>query len=112
MNDKKSILKFTLEPLHKIEDIFDDNIDVLVRLDNNETYSVTFFTIKNVMSLMDKWKTSGENLNGTYLWPVDGIIVETLDLPHMESVIADLLYWSTEQFRRSFTRCPPREFNG
>ena len=41
-------------PLTDIEDIYNDNIDVLVDLENGRSYTVVVGTYKNILSLMDK----------------------------------------------------------
>jgi len=44
----------------------DDNVDVLVFTEDGSRYSATFFTLKNIETLMNKWRKSGECGNGSY----------------------------------------------
>ena len=44
--------------LEKIEDIWDDNIDVFVELEYGHTYTVVVGTAKNLESLMEKKKVT------------------------------------------------------
>lgn len=45
-------------PLINIEDIYDDNIDVFVTLEDGSDYTVVVTTYKNILSLMDKDKAN------------------------------------------------------
>lgn len=45
-------MNFRIEILHEINDVFDDNVDVYVILPNNEKYVATFFTLKNIATIM------------------------------------------------------------
>ena len=45
-------------PLTDVEDIYDDNVDVFVTLENGCTYTVIVGTYKNILSLMDKEKSN------------------------------------------------------
>jgi hypothetical protein len=57
-----------LSDLEKIEDIFDDNIDVCVNLENNRSYVVVVGTPKNLLRLM-------ENEKSDFLSPGDPIVI-------------------------------------
>jgi len=100
--DMKS--RFRLELLHEITDVDDDNIDAIVHFDNGDSYGVTFFTRKNIFTLMEKWKKSGENLNGAYFWSIDCIIVEKLEYSLLEQVIADIPRFYDQIFKNHFTK--------
>jgi len=45
-------------PLTNIEDIYDDNIDVFVDLENGRSYTVVVGTYKNILSLLKKEKNN------------------------------------------------------
>ncbi|PQV89209.1 hypothetical protein CDT93_21660, partial [Cronobacter sakazakii] len=45
-----------------VVNVMDDNIDVEVLLDNGERYTATFFTLKNIASILERYKNSGECL--------------------------------------------------
>lgn len=57
-----------LSNLEDITDIFDDNIDVEVKLENSQTYVVVVGTLKNLLTLM-------ENENSDFLSTGDPIII-------------------------------------
>jgi hypothetical protein len=60
-------------------DPLDNNVDVEVRLADGSRWSATFFTLANVQSLFEKYRTTGECRNGLYFFAVDMILVERLD---------------------------------
>jgi hypothetical protein len=57
-----------LSPLEDIEDVFDDNMDVSVDLENGKNYVVVVGTPKNLLTLM-------ENEKNDFLSPGDPIII-------------------------------------
>ena len=68
-------------PLTNIEDIYDDNIDVFVDLENGRSYTVVVGTYKNILSLLNK-----ENSN--FLPPGEPmIIVKKLTMEVIEEAI-------------------------
>lgn len=73
------------------EDLEDSNVDVIVSFEGRATYAATFFTLRNIESLMDRYRMSGECANGLYLWSTNMIIVERVDRETIEHAIADLL---------------------
>ncbi|MCL2624811.1 MAG: hypothetical protein FWD31_14200 [Planctomycetaceae bacterium] len=96
--------QFRLELLHEITDDDDDNIDAVVHFDNGESFGITFFTKRNISTLLEKWKETGENLNGAYFWSIDCIIVEKLEYSLLDQVVTDMLKYHTQVFERHFTR--------
>ena len=69
----------------------DDNVDSVVELQDGRSFAVTFFTLKNIESLMKRWQSSGEAAGGSYFWAVDAIILRSLSHSEMERAIADML---------------------
>ena len=68
-------------PLTNIEDIYNDNIDVFVELENGRSYGVVVGTYKNILSLLNK-----ENSN--FLPPGEPmIIVKKLTMEIIEEAI-------------------------
>ncbi len=59
-------------------DPVNDNVDVWVYTKDGSRYSATFFTLKNIEMLMDRWRDSGECAGGKYFWCVDAIVVREL----------------------------------
>jgi hypothetical protein len=57
-----------LSPLEDVDDIFDDNLDVHVKLEDGRSYVVVVGTPKNLLTLMDNEKSD-------FLSPGDPIII-------------------------------------
>lgn len=74
-----------------IDDVDDDNSDVFVYFDSGERYVATFFTVKNIKKIMDKDQRTGENLNGTYFWSSEMIIVSRIDQDTVARTVKDLI---------------------
>lgn len=55
-----------------------DNVDVQVTFPNGECFSAVFFTIRNIETLMKRYKKTGECADGLYFWASDMMIVESL----------------------------------
>jgi hypothetical protein len=56
-------------------DIVDSNSDVVVRFSNGEEWGATFFTYKNIFTLRDKNRRTGECLEGKYFCATNLILV-------------------------------------
>jgi hypothetical protein len=69
----------------------DDNVDVKVYFGDGRTYTATIFTLKNIQSIFEKYKQTGECLSGLYFWTFDMLIVQKLTIEVIERVIADLI---------------------
>jgi len=83
---------------------YDDNVDVEIVLADNRVFSATFFTLKNIESLLLNYKTTGECANGLYFWAQDMIIVNDLDELTLRKAVNDLidseeLYGSCSQIK-------------
>jgi hypothetical protein len=72
-------------------EIHDTSVDVIVTLPDRTRWWGTFFTYKNIESLRQKDKETGECLSGTYLWAVNMIICEDVSRETIEKVVDDLL---------------------
>lgn len=81
-------------------DPFDDNIDVEVEFDNGSRYTATFFTLKNLESLFEKNRVTGECGNGLYVWAVEMIVVRDLRLETLRSTVESLL--NEDEFHSAF----------
>jgi hypothetical protein len=82
--------------IHWVDDVFgidpeDDNVDVTVAFENGEWYTATLFTVRNLESLMDKYRETGECGGGLYVWSVHMIVVARLTRENVERTVADLL---------------------
>ncbi len=69
----------------------DDNVDVRIDLEDGRAYSVTFFTIENLSTLMVKWGKTGECANGLYVWAKNMIVVQEISQAVIRKVIQDLV---------------------
>jgi hypothetical protein len=69
----------------------DDNVDVRIELADGRAYSVTFFTIANLATLMTKWGKTGECANGLYVWAKNMIVVQQISLTVIRKVVQDLI---------------------
>ncbi|WP_293913579.1 MULTISPECIES: hypothetical protein [unclassified Sphingobacterium] len=58
---------------YQVTNIYDDNIDVNIVLENDEVYFGTLFTLKNIEKLM-------KNNHDAYFWSTDMLILEELSL--------------------------------
>jgi hypothetical protein len=82
------------------EDVANDNVDVCVEFDDGDRYFATFFTLRNIESLMAKNRRTGEDGGGIYFWALKMIVVERIDMLLIEKAVADLL--ETEFFVQAF----------
>ncbi len=69
----------------------DDNVDVQVKFDNGDLYTATFFTLKNLQTLFNKYKKTGECSSGLYFYCSDMILVENMTIENIEKTISDLI---------------------
>ncbi|NHZ93455.1 hypothetical protein F2P45_31290 [Massilia sp. CCM 8733] len=69
----------------------DDNIDVIVTFADGRRYSASFFTVSNIITLMERWKLTGENAHGLHFSCPDAIIVERLTRDVVTRTVANLL---------------------
>lgn len=69
----------------------DDNVDVEVQFHNGTRYVATFFTLKNLQSLFDKNKRTGECAAGLYFYTPDMIVVEKLTPEVIRETICNLI---------------------
>lgn len=80
-----------LQLLHEVTSIQDDNVDAIVTLPSGEKRTLTFFTIKNIASIMESYKSTGECLSGRYFWAADMVIVTDLRRSTLEAVVTDMI---------------------
>ena len=83
-----------------VKDPKDDNVDVQVNFPDGSRYAATFFTYKNIQSLRDYYKESGECLGGKYFWAAEMILIEEISEENIRNVIRDLR--QDGYFKRSF----------
>ena len=71
-------------------DSMDSNFDIDFTY-NGKHYFATFFTYKNIKSLMLKNKKTGENCDGLYIRSDNMIIVDEINLDVVFSTLTDLI---------------------
>jgi hypothetical protein len=80
----------------------DANVDVMVTFGDGSRYWATFFTVRNVSSLMARWRVSGEYGGGNYFWAIHAILVDRLEEATIRMAIANLL--EEKDFHSAFGR--------
>lgn len=83
--------EFQIEFLSAVKDTSDDNIDVVVTLEDGSKHGATFFTPKNITTLMAHHEVTGENCHGRYEWCVNMIVVRELTTETVKEVVADII---------------------
>ena len=76
--------------LSGIEDIDDGNIDITIYFKGSR-YIGTFFTLKNIDSIMKRHSLSGESASGTYFCAKDMIIVRSLNVDTINQAVEHLI---------------------
>lgn len=69
---------------YKINDYFNDNIDLNIVLSTGQVFFSTFFTISNINDLIEKD-------NAIYFWSTDMIIVKDLKKETIKNVISEMI---------------------
>lgn len=69
----------------------DENSDVTVMFENGESWVATFISYRNVRSLTDMNRDTGDCLGGKYLAVTDMILVDVITRERIEEVVADLI---------------------
>ena len=72
-------------------DRFDDNVDVEVHLPDGSRWGATFFTLKNIRTLMNRYRSTGECSGGLYFWAADMVLLEELTYGTIIATVEDLL---------------------
>lgn len=83
----------------------DDNTDVIVTWANGSRWVASFFSYKNIQTLTQKNKRSGECLSGAYFWASDMILIDEVSRQRIEEVIDHLI--RENDFETVFTQLPP-----
>ena len=81
------------EGYHDFEKIdpLDTNADVIVDLPDGRSFAVTFFTVRNLQTLMSKHRETGEAPYGLYMYASDMVVVETLTREAVDKAVAELV---------------------
>ena len=98
-----TIEEFTLNVIGTEWDEQDDNIDVFVTLPSGIRYVITFYTMKNIATLRNRWKSTGEYSGGIYFWATNYIIVDDLRMTTILTVTKALMLEG--EFEKVFEKC-------
>lgn len=71
--------------------IEDTNLDVIVTFSDRAQWTAHFFTYKNIQSLQEKNKKTGECMSGTYFWARDMVLIDTASRERIYELINTLL---------------------
>lgn len=85
-------------------DTEDENTDVKVTFSDRTVWMATFFTYKNIQTLREKNKKTGECMNGTYFQASDMVLIDILSRDQIVEVIEYLI--DNGEFEFVFTKYP------
>ncbi len=86
------MMEFSLHyPTGLTEPTKDGNVDVRIELADGRAFSVTFFTLTNLETLMARWGRTGECANGLYVWATNMIVVQEITHAVINRVAQDLV---------------------
>ncbi|MBD8497244.1 hypothetical protein [Paenibacillus arenosi] len=88
-------------------DIEDVNTDVIVVFSNRMKWIASFFTYKNIQTIRENNRKTGECLNGSYYWSSDMVLIDIGSSERIHEVINYLI--ESEEFENVFTRYPDVE---
>ena len=94
-------MKMNIKIIDEIVDINNDNADIEVTISDNK-YVATFFTLKNISTLFESYRNTGECLAGSYFWSSNMIIVKDLNEETIQSVISQLV--ESDEFEDVFEK--------
>lgn len=83
----------------------DENTSVWVTLDDNSTWVASLYSYRNISSLTEKNRQTGECLSGKYFWGTDMILVDEISRSRIEEVIKHLVNNKPEEFKMIFSKC-------
>lgn len=78
----------------------DDNVDVEVVFTSGKRFSATFFTIQNILTILNRHKVTKECGNGLYFWASNMITVKKLSYQVILDVITGLI--KDNEFEKAF----------
>ncbi|MDQ8735113.1 hypothetical protein [Paenibacillus sp. LHD-38] len=84
-------------------DIHDDNTDVIVTFEDGSRWVASCYTYKNIYTLAEKNRQTGECLQGKYFWGSDMLLVDNCSRNRIEEVIEHLI--AEGDFERIFDTC-------
>jgi hypothetical protein len=72
-------------------DPIENNVDVEIHFDDGRRYGATLFTLENVRSLMERYRSTGECGGGSYFWASQMVIVPSLTPTAIAQAIAAMI---------------------
>ena len=86
------MMDFSLHyPTGLTEPTKDGNVDVRIELADGRAFSVTFFTLTNLETLMARWGRTGECASGLYVWATNMIVVQAISQAVIRKVAQGLV---------------------
>ncbi len=85
----------------------DANSDVIVTWADGRRWVASFISYKNVQTLTQKNKSTGECLSGAYFWASDMLLIDTVSRQRIEEVIDHLI--RENEFETVFIELPREE---
>ncbi|MNO25180.1 hypothetical protein D3C76_150130 [compost metagenome] len=79
------------------------NTDAIVTFEDGSRWVASFFTYKNIQTLVEKNQHTGECLHGKYFWGSDMILVDECSRNGIEEVIEHLII--NGDFELMFDKC-------
>lgn len=83
--------------------IHDGNTDVIVKFEDGSRWVASCFTYKNIYTLAEKNRQTGECLHGKYFWGSDMLLVDNCSRNRIEEVIEHLI--AEGEFESIFDKC-------
>ncbi|WP_169083268.1 hypothetical protein [Paenibacillus sp. PL91] len=90
-------------------DIHDDNTDIIVTFEDGSRWVASFYTYKNIQTLAEKNRRTGECLHGKYFWGSDMLFVDECSRIRIEEVIEHLI--RKGDFELIFGKCDESNLN-
>ena len=69
----------------------DGNSAVMVSFEKGAEWVATFFSYRNISTLVEKNRSSGECLHGKYFWASEMILVDEVSRERIEEVVRHLI---------------------
>lgn len=87
--DPAFVLRLLLAPDEPLDQVCD--ADAFLEIPGKGTWAATIFSLDEVRRLMDRWRITGENANGTYFVGGDDIIVRDPGVDSILTAVRDLV---------------------
>jgi hypothetical protein len=77
-------------------------VDIDLDTTDGRRFLGTFGTLEDVAMVMERWRSSGESLNGRYFWMTDLVLVDVLNAETIVQVVEEMA--ATGEIPGPFTR--------